>query len=110
MCPHHGRFLKKYPVKRHENSRVEYTRLDGSLLDLSDRCLYEGGYQEKYQEQLLRISKAAYYLLSNNLNHISKADVLLRYKNLLYEKDNHRSPGRCSLSHLRSSNLTEGGR
>jgi hypothetical protein len=24
----------RYQVKRHENSRVEYTRLDGSLLDL----------------------------------------------------------------------------
>lgn len=91
MCLHHGRFLKKYTVKRHENSRVEYTRLDGSLLDLSDRCLnqgkYQGRYLDKYQDQLLRTSKAAYYLLSNDLKHISKADVLLRYKNLLYEKD-----------------------
>jgi len=87
MCPHHERFLKKYPVKRYENSRVEYTRLDGLLLDLSDSPLYEGEYQEKYCEQLLQISKAAYYLLTNDLTHISKADVLLRYKNLLYEKD-----------------------
>lgn len=70
-------------MKRHENSRVEYTRLDGSLLDLSDSYLYEG----KYQDELLRISKAAYYLLSNDLSHISKADVLLRYKNLLYERE-----------------------
>lgn len=87
MCPHHEQFLRKYPVKRYENSRVEYTRLDGSLLDLSDSPLYEGEYQEKYREKLLQISKAAYYLLSNDLNHISKADILLRYKNLLYEKD-----------------------
>jgi len=87
MCPHHERFLKKYPVKRQENSRVEYIRLDGSLLDLSDSQLFEGEYQEKYHEQLLQISKAAYYLLTNDLNHISKADVLLRYKNLLYERE-----------------------
>lgn len=87
ICPHHGQFLKKYPVKRHENSRVEYTLLDGSLLDLSDNCLYEGKYLEKYQNELQRISKAAYYLLSYDLSRISKVDVLLRYKNLLYESD-----------------------
>lgn len=87
MCPNHERFLKKYPVKRSENSRVEYIRLDGSLLDLSDNCMYEVAYQEKYRKQLLQISKAAYYLLTNDLSHISKAEVLLRYKNLLYEKD-----------------------
>jgi len=83
MCPHHEKFLKKYPIKRHENSRVEYIRLDGSLLDLSDVYLYQG----KYQDELLRISKASYYLLSNDLSSISKTDVLLRYKNLLYEKN-----------------------
>jgi hypothetical protein len=83
MCPYHERFLKKYPAKRHENSRVEFTRLDSALLDISDDYLYQG----KYQNELLRISQAAYYLLSNDLSHISKADVLLRYKNLLYEKE-----------------------
>lgn len=87
MCPHHQRFLKKYPVKRHENSRVEYTRFEGALLELSDNCLDEGKHQEKYHEQLLRISNAAYYLLSNDLSRINKADILIRYKNLLYEKD-----------------------
>lgn len=87
MCPHHGQFLKKYSMKKHENSRVAYARLDGSLLDLTDSRLFEKEYPANYQEQLLQISKAAYYLLSNDLNHISKAEVLLRYKYLLYEKD-----------------------
>jgi len=31
----------------------------------------------KHQEELLRISKAAYYLLSNSLDSINKVDVLL---------------------------------
>ncbi len=82
LCPHHGTTLQKYPLKRQGYSRVEYIRLDSQLLDFS----HEDLYQEKYKEQLLRISQAAYYLLVNDLGHISKADVLLRYKNLLYEK------------------------
>ncbi|MDD4591927.1 MAG: TnsD family transposase [Parabacteroides sp.] len=86
VCPHHGRILKKYPLKRHENSRVEYIRLDGSLLDFSDKNIDENIFEGKYREQLLHISQAAYYLLVNNLSQISKADVLLRYKNLLYER------------------------
>lgn len=81
MCPHHGQILKKYLITSREYSRIEYIRLNGSLLDLSEKYLY----QEKYQDKLLQISKAAYYLLSQDLSHISKNDVLLRYKNLLYE-------------------------
>lgn len=83
MCPHHGLFLKKYRAKKYEKSRVEYIRLDGSLLDLSNVILYQG----KHNDKLLEIAKAAYYLLSNNLGHISKSDVLLRYKNLLYKNE-----------------------
>lgn len=82
VCPHHGVILRKYPIKRHEKSRVEYLRLDGSLLNLSDK----NEHHVKYKDELLKISKAAYYLLNNDLSHISKEDVLYRYKNLLYEK------------------------
>lgn len=83
MCPHHGQLLKIYSIKRCEKSRIEYIRLDASLLDLSTIYLYQG----KYDEALLKISNAAYYLLINDLSDISKADILLRYKNLLYEKN-----------------------
>ncbi|MDD4591082.1 MAG: TnsD family transposase [Parabacteroides sp.] len=83
MCPHHGKFLKEYHANKWEKSRVEYIRLDGSLLDLSDILLYQG----KHTDKLLEIAKAAYYLLSHSLGIISKSDVLLRYKNLLYKND-----------------------
>lgn len=81
VCPHHGRALKKYPTKKAGNGRLEYVRLKEELLDLSGiyRC------DETYQDKLLQISKAAYYLLSHDLTHIGKVDILLRYKNLLYE-------------------------
>lgn len=81
MCPHHGQFLKKYSITSHGHSRIEYIRLNGALLDWSKMYLC----QEKYQDKLLQISKAAYYLLSHDLSYINKDDILLRYKNLLYE-------------------------
>jgi len=83
MCPHHGQFIKKYCTKKYNKSRVEYIRLDGDVLDLSDVIFFQG----KYNEKLFEIAKAAYYLLTNNLDHASKSEVLLRYKNLLYQKD-----------------------
>ncbi len=83
VCPHHGQLLKEYQMKDSTISRLEYIRLDGALLDLSDSY----SFKDKYQDKLLQISKAAYYLLSKDLSHVSKADVLLRYKNLLWERD-----------------------
>jgi biotin operon repressor len=81
VCPHHGRLLKKYPIKKGEKSSLEYVRVDESLLDLSDTYLQ----QEKYQESLFQISKAAYYLLTHDLSCFSRSEVQFRYKNLLYE-------------------------
>jgi hypothetical protein len=81
VCPHHGRVVKKYPIKKAGNGRLEYVRFKEDLLDMSDIYLC----QEIYQDKLLQISKAAYYLLSHDLSHIGKSDILLRYKNLLYE-------------------------
>lgn len=83
LCPRHGQVLKKYPTKKSGNGRLEYVRFKEELLDLSDISLW----QEAYQDKLLGISKAAYYLLSHDLGHIGKDDILLRYKNLLYEMD-----------------------
>lgn len=81
MCPHHQRILNKYSIKRHDNSRIEFIRIDGVLLEqVFDSCLV----QEKYHDKLIQIAEAAYYLLVNDLSYISKADILLRYKNLLY--------------------------
>lgn len=83
VCPHHGRYLKKYTIKPQDRSRIEYIRLEEAMLDLSDIYLY----QEKHFDKLLQIAQAAYYLLTNDLSNISKTDILCRYKNLLYEKE-----------------------
>lgn len=83
ICPHHGMLLKEYCRLRAGREYSEYIRLDGSVLDLTDSY----HYQEEYQEKLLRISKAAYYLISNNLSHISKENILSRYKNELFKKN-----------------------
>lgn len=81
VCPHHEEVLKKYVSKKSDIGRLEYIRLDEKLLDLSNLYLVQDGYHEK----LVQISKAAYYLLTHDLGSISKADILFRYKNLLYE-------------------------
>lgn len=82
VCPHHGRWLKKYSIEHFEHSRLEYIRLDGSRLELSDVYLC----QAKYKDKLMQIANAAYYLLCHDLSYASKDEVLLRYKNLLYEE------------------------
>ena len=81
VCPHHEEVLKKYLSKKSDISRLEYIRLDEKLLDLSNLYLA----QDRYHEKLVQISKAAYYLLTHDLASISKADILFRYKQLLYE-------------------------
>ncbi len=81
VCPHHEEVLKKYLSKKSDISRLEYIRLDGKLLDLSNLYLA----QDWHHEKIVQIAKAAYYLLTHDLGSISKADILFRYKNLLYE-------------------------
>ncbi len=79
ICPHHEQLLKNYYRTRDEKKYSEYIRLDSIFLDISDT----NNYHEKYQDKLLQISQAAYYLLSNDIQSISLEDILLRYKKFL---------------------------
>jgi hypothetical protein len=83
VCSHHGCYLKKYPIKPWERSRIEYVRLEEELLNLSDICLYP----ENDFDRLLQVAKAAYYLLTHDFVSVGKKDILSRYKSLLYEKN-----------------------
>lgn len=81
LCPHHGILLEKYPLKKTDVSRIEYIRLEKQYLNLIDKKIEISDYDKH-----LRISKAAYYLLDNDLNNICKEKVFNRYRYLLYQK------------------------
>ena len=85
VCPQHSCYLKEYPIKRQERSRMEYLRIDEKYLDLSD-AINAFNNEEKDFGRLFEIAKAASYLLTHSFNHIDKNEILKRYKNLLYEK------------------------
>ncbi len=82
ICSHHGVALNKYPLNKSNSSRIEFIRLDSKLLDDNKT----DGFDSKYYDKYLMISKYAYYLLSSDLSCVSKEKVLNKYKNLLYEK------------------------
>lgn len=85
VCPQHSCYLKEYPIRRQERSRMEYLRIDEKYLDLSD-SINVFNNKEKDFRRLFEIAKAASYLLKHSFNHIDKNEILNRYKNLLYEK------------------------
>lgn len=85
VCPQHSCYLKEYPIKRQERSRMEYLRIDEKYLDLSD-AINAFNNEEKDFGRLFEIAKAASYLLTHSFNHIDKNEIIKRYKNLLYEK------------------------
>ncbi len=82
LCPHHGRLLKKYPLKKVDVSRIEYIRLEEQYLNLTDEKTEIVDYDKH-----LRLAKAEYYLLDNDLNHICKQKVFNRYRKFLYDKE-----------------------
>jgi hypothetical protein len=83
VCPHHGATLKKYIMDRTNSSRIEFIRLDEKLLDFN----VDFEKRKSIYNKLLKISKAAYYLLKNDLSEFTKDSVAERYKKLLANKD-----------------------
>lgn len=81
VCPHHGKLLRRYILQKKDVSRVQFIRLDNDLLDLTEASETVENY-----EIMLKLSKAAYYLLETELKNINKDVILEKYKNLLYEK------------------------
>lgn len=84
LCPNDGSELKKYSLSKKNSSRIKFIRLDKNLLDLRKTTKLSIGCKDK--DILLQMSKNAYYLLQNDLEHVSKNKILEKYKNLLYEK------------------------
>ncbi len=82
VCPHNGAKLKKYKVDRTNSSRLEFIRLNEKLLDLN----VEYEENKDIYEKLLKISKAAYYILNNNLYQFNKDTISEKYKEILYSK------------------------
>lgn len=81
LCPHHGILLKQYPLKRTDVSRIEYIRFEEQHLNLEAENTEIIDYDKH-----LRLAKASYYLLDNNLNDVCKAKVFSRYRYCLYKK------------------------
>lgn len=81
LCPHHGTLLKSYMRNKRQVSRVEFIKLESDLLDLDSENQYVD-----YYDKMLKLSKAAYYLLNTNLIEIKRDLIINRYKNLLYER------------------------
>lgn len=82
VCPHNEAKLKKYEIDKTIASRVEFIRLDEKLLDFN----VEYEESEDIHKKLLKASKGAYYILTNNLSSFDKEVILKKYKELLYEK------------------------
>ncbi|MCT4507731.1 MAG: TnsD family transposase [Tepidibacter sp.] len=82
VCPHNGAKLKKYKIDRTNASRLEFIRLNEKLLDLN----VEYEKDKDIYEKLLKISKAAYYILNNNLYYFNKDTITEKYKAILYSK------------------------
>ncbi|MFL0164764.1 TnsD family Tn7-like transposition protein [Candidatus Clostridium helianthi] len=82
LCPHHGMLLEPYPLKRADVSRLEYIRFREQGMDLKAENI-----EIKDYEKHLKLAKASYYLLDNNLNKVCKAKIFNRYRYLLYKKD-----------------------
>jgi hypothetical protein len=83
ICPKHRQMLLEYPFKTFETSRIEYIRFDENLLErLPDLFLLKDKH-----EQLSNVAKAASFLMEHDLSHVNKSHVLMKYKNLLYERN-----------------------
>lgn len=81
LCPHHGILLKQYTLKRTDVSRLEYIRFEEQHLKLEAEDT-----EIKEYDKHLRLAKASYYLLDNNLSTVYKAKVFNRCRYLLCKK------------------------
>lgn len=82
LCPHHGVLLEKYLVKKIDASKIEYIRLKQQYLNLTSKNIEIADYDKH-----LKLAKASYYLLVNDLNNVCKEKVFSRYRKLLCKKD-----------------------
>lgn len=81
LCVHHGVLLIRYRQNKKQSSRLEFIRLENNRLDLRDN------FQEpQHYEKMMRLAKAAYYILNTELKSFDKTLILEKYKNLLYKK------------------------
>lgn len=81
LCPHHGILLKQYTLKKTDVSRIEYIRFQEQYLNLE-----AGDTEIEDYDKHLKLAKASYYLLDNNLNMVYKEKVFNKYRYLLYKR------------------------
>lgn len=96
LCPRHGSKLKRYPFAKNDCSRIEYLKFNSRLLDLENL----DASKDKNYDKLLKLSKAAYFLLKEDLTGICKEKVAEAYKNLLFERGLTTSSGRIKQREL----------
>lgn len=82
LCPHHGTTLKRYLIDKTNSSRIEFIRLDEEFLDLN----ISFRKKNKIYDNLYKISKAAYFLLKNDLFQFNKDVLAEKYKYILANK------------------------
>lgn len=95
VCPNDGCKLKEYPIRKLDSSKIEYIKFEKELLDLEKGNEYISNY-----EKHLKLSKDAYYLLSNVLEKLNKENLLKRYKYFLYIKGLARETGTVKQGNL----------
>lgn len=88
ICPHDGVLLKKYSINKLNSSRIEYIKLNNHLLDLEIKNKYINDY-----EKHLKLSKSAYFLLTNDLKDLNKECIFKKYRFFLIKKDLLRETG-----------------
>lgn len=80
VCPIHRCFLKKYPVIRSTQSRVEYIKFDNSIIDQKVE------YVMSNNDMLIQVAENVMYILNNDLDNFNQEKVHEKYKELLRKK------------------------
>ncbi|ACB83847.1 TnsD family Tn7-like transposition protein [Natranaerobius thermophilus] len=83
LCPHHDCFLLRYPFDKTNTSRIEYIKLNDDLMLKDCNRAEDTDLHSKHK----LVSKAAYFLLNNDLSEANKDTILKRYKSLLFDRD-----------------------
>lgn len=95
LCVHHGAVLKRYKEDKKQISRLQFIRLEKSLLDLKVSSEVIQDYELK-----LKLAKDAYYIINTELSTVEKSMILEKYKNLLYERGLTTSTGNVKQNEL----------
>lgn len=80
ICPIHRCFLKRYPLRRKNQSRIKYIKFDNSILDENVE------YAARSDDMLIKIAKNVEYILNNDLNNYNQEKVHKKYMELLQKK------------------------